>query len=161
MNEKQLKIQIKEILNMERIPKNLDVIHYFLWTIRRDLERSDKFLKEVYIEESKEPLEILMLLSIDELKRMLGLINDINNEETEDNYSFISTKVLQQNFRMKSKDYDKYFSMFVKEFKDDGFYSYTKKETRKIKSWSTNALKFYEATLKYNIPQTFYKKLER
>ena len=157
MDEIELKLKLKEILKMERIPKNLDIIHYFLWTIRRDLERTDQYLKEIYIDDSLEPLEILMLLSIDELRRMLD--NSTYNEETEDNYSYISTKVLKEKFGMKSKDYNKYFNMFIKEFKDDGFYSYTKKETRRIKSWKTEALTFYEQTLKYNIPQSFYKKV--
>lgn len=160
MTDVQLKLKIKEILNMKRAPRNLDIIHYFLYIIRKDINRSDRYLREHYIDETEDVTEALLLISVDDLKEMLST-NTPQFEDIKKDYAFISTKILQQNFKLSSKDYKKYFDMFVEEFVNDGYYSYTFKEARAISRWNKSALQFYDQTTDYKIPYTFYLKLKR
>tara|TARA_R110000822_G_scaffold199618_2_gene337308 strand:+ start:734 stop:1246 length:513 start_codon:yes stop_codon:yes gene_type:complete len=158
MTDVQLKLTIKEILNMKRAPRNLDVIHYFLYVIRKDIDRSDRYLREHYIDETEDFMERLLLISIDDLRRMLS--NETPSfEEIKNNYTFISTNILKNIFGLSSKDYKKYFNMFVEEFVNDGYYSYTFKEARAISRWNKSALQFYDRTTDYKIPHTFFMKL--
>ena len=103
-------------------------------------------------------MERLLLISIDDLRRMLS--NETPSfEEIKNNYTFISTNILKNIFGLSSKDYKKYFNMFVEEFVNDGYYSYTFKEARAISRWNKSALQFYDRTTDYKIPHTFFMKL--
>jgi hypothetical protein len=132
-----LKRLIKDDLQKDRIPRNLDTFYFFfsiykLWAMKNNDYFRNKFLKDKLYFSTEE------------------VVGDSGEVKTEDVLMFLSTSVLQNKFKVNSQNYKEYFDRYTTTFKK---YVY-KKECAKLE-WTEEAHNFFMPLLEVFIQGKF------
>ena len=142
-----LKRLIKDDLQKDRTPRNLDTFYFFfsiykLWAMKNNDYFRNKFLKDKLYFSTEE------------------VVGDSGEVKSEDVLMFLSTSVLQNKFKVNSQTYKEYFDRYTTTFKK---YVY-KKECAKLE-WTEEAHNFFMSLLeafiqdKFIIPTNFKRQM--
>jgi hypothetical protein len=132
-----LKRLIKDDLQKDRIPRNLDTFYFFfsiykLWAMKNNDYFRNKFLKDKLYFSTEE------------------VVGDSGEVKTEDVLMFLSTSVLQNKFKVNSQTYKEYFDRYTTTFKK----AVTNKKCARLE-WTEEAHNFFMPLLEVFIQGKF------